>query len=131
MARTGKETTMLASYNLLYVDDAPRSRDFYADLFGQRPVEDSETFVLFVLPNGLKFGLWKNSGVVPAANRPGGFELGLPVDSRHEVDQVAGAWQAKGIEILQEPQDMDFGRTFTALDPDGHRLRVFHLDMGR
>jgi hypothetical protein len=27
--------------------------------------------------------------------------------------------------ILQPPTEMDFGRTFTAADPDGHRLRVF------
>jgi catechol 2,3-dioxygenase-like lactoylglutathione lyase family enzyme len=122
---------MLANYNLLYVDNPSKSRDFYADLFGQKPVEDSETFALFVLPNGLKFGLWKNTGVVPAANRPGGFELGLPVDSKDDVDRIAADWQTKGIEIIQEPENMDFGRTFTALDPDGHRLRVLYLDMGQ
>ena len=27
--------------------------------------------------------------------------------------------------ILQEPVQMDFGHTFVASDPDGHRLRVF------
>jgi hypothetical protein len=26
---------------------------------------------------------------------------------------------------VQPPTDMDFGRTFVALDPDGDRLRVF------
>jgi predicted enzyme related to lactoylglutathione lyase len=26
---------------------------------------------------------------------------------------------------LQQPTDIDFGRTFVGLDPDGHRLRVF------
>jgi catechol 2,3-dioxygenase-like lactoylglutathione lyase family enzyme len=120
---------MIANYNLLYVDNAPKSRDFYADLFGQKPVEDSENFVLFVLPNGVKFGLWNRRDVMPAANHPGGFELGLPVGSKGEVDRIAADWEAKGIEIIQEPQDMDFGRTFTALDPDGHRLRVMHLEM--
>jgi catechol 2,3-dioxygenase-like lactoylglutathione lyase family enzyme len=25
----------------------------------------------------------------------------------------------------QSPTELDFGRTFVALDPDGHRLRVF------
>jgi catechol 2,3-dioxygenase-like lactoylglutathione lyase family enzyme len=122
---------MLANYNLLYVDSAPKSRDFYADLFGQAPVEDSENFVLFVLPNGVKFGLWNKADVTPAANRPGGFELGLPVDSRADVDRAAAEWQRKGIEIIQEPADMDFGRTFTALDPDGHRLRVLYVDMAQ
>jgi hypothetical protein len=27
--------------------------------------------------------------------------------------------------VLQRPVDLDFGRTFVVLDPDGHRLRVF------
>ena len=34
-------------------------------------------------------------------------------------------WSLRGLPILQAPIDMDFGRTFVALDPDGHRLRVF------
>lgn len=120
---------MNASYNLLYVDSAPKSRDFYADLFGQKPVENSENFVLFVLPNGVKFGLWNRRDVTPAANQPGGFELGLPVASKDEVDRVAADWEAKGIEIIQAPVDLDFGRTFTALDLDGHRLRVLYVEM--
>ncbi len=33
----------------------------------------------------------------------------------------------RGVEIIQPPMEADFGRTFTAVDPDGHRLRVFHV----
>jgi hypothetical protein len=29
------------------------------------------------------------------------------------------------LKIAQAPTAMDFGMTFVALDPDGHRLRVF------
>ena len=32
---------------------------------------------------------------------------------------------AGGLTILQAPMQMDFGTTFVATDPDGHRLRVF------
>ena len=35
------------------------------------------------------------------------------------------AWVSRGVTIAQAPTDLDFGRTFVALDPDGHRLRVF------
>jgi predicted enzyme related to lactoylglutathione lyase len=42
------------------------------------------------------------------------------------VDAAHADWCNRGIAILQEPTDLDFGRTFTARDPDGHRLRVFH-----
>lgn len=31
----------------------------------------------------------------------------------------------RGLPMLQTPTTMDFGYTFTATDPDGHRLRVF------
>jgi hypothetical protein len=31
----------------------------------------------------------------------------------------------RGLPIAQAPTAMDFGPTFVALDPDGHRLRVF------
>ncbi len=34
-------------------------------------------------------------------------------------------WARRGLVIEQEPVTMDFGRTFVALDPDGHRLRVY------
>ena len=35
------------------------------------------------------------------------------------------AWSQRGLRIAQAPVGMDFGHTFVALDPDGHRLRVF------
>ena len=33
-------------------------------------------------------------------------------------------WVKRGLTIAQAPTQMDFGHTFVALDPDGHRLRV-------
>ncbi|MGI8766412.1 MAG: VOC family protein, partial [Gemmatimonadaceae bacterium] len=42
-----------------------------------------------------------------------------------DVDGMHAAWVARGIPIAQAPTDLDFGRTFVALDPDGHRVRVF------
>lgn len=41
------------------------------------------------------------------------------------VRALHAAWCARGLSILQAPVAMDFGLTFTAADPDGHRLRVF------
>ncbi|MBC7860514.1 MAG: drug:proton antiporter, partial [Burkholderiaceae bacterium] len=34
-------------------------------------------------------------------------------------------WARRGLAIIQTPIELDFGHTFVALDPDGHRLRVF------
>lgn len=40
------------------------------------------------------------------------------------VDHLHARWSAAGITIEQAPFTAVFGRTFVALDPDGHRLRV-------
>ncbi|WP_165690854.1 hypothetical protein [Consotaella salsifontis] len=39
-------------------------------------------------------------------------------------------WKADGIAIAQGPQAADFGLNFLALDPDGHRIRVWSIDEG-
>lgn len=118
-------------YLLLYVDSPEASGAFYAGLLGRQPVEASPTFALFVFESGLKLGLWSRHTVEPAAGAAGGGgELGFPVDDAAALDAVHDAWKARGVTILQAPTAMDFGRTFVAVDPDGHRLRVFALDAG-
>ena len=41
------------------------------------------------------------------------------------VDAIHSDWLHRGVQIAQNPTDLDFGHAFLALDPDGHRLRVF------
>lgn len=116
------------TYLLFYVDSPAASGRFYGDLLNLRPVEEAPTFVLFALPSGLKLGLWSRHTVEPAATAAGGGgELAISVASPDEVDRLCDAWWQRGLVILQPPVDLDFGRTFVALDPDGHRLRVFAL----
>jgi catechol 2,3-dioxygenase-like lactoylglutathione lyase family enzyme len=109
---------------LLYVADVPRSAAFYAELLGKPPVENSPTFAMLPFTEGLMLGLWGRAGVQPAAGNPGGGEIDFGVADAAAVDATCAEWRAKGRRIAQEPCDMDFGRTFVALDPDGHRLRV-------
>ena len=111
---------------LLYVADVPNSVQFYSNLLGRAPVEASPTFALFILPSGLAMGLWGKAGVMPAPTAAGGgSELGLKIDDVTEVDRIHADWQSKGATIALQPTDLDFGRSFVALDPDGHRLRVY------
>ncbi|TGQ33973.1 VOC family protein [Mesorhizobium sp. M00.F.Ca.ET.216.01.1.1] len=119
------------NFIILYVDKPEHSGAFYSALLGREPVETSPTFVLFVLDNGFKLGLWSRHTVEPAAAAAGGgaeivFALGTP----KAVDVTHADWTGRGLEILQKPTDMDFGRTFVALDPDNHRLRVYWLSDG-
>lgn len=111
---------------LLYVSDARRSAAFWSDLLGHAPVELADTFAMVPLGNAMMLGLWTIDGVVPAATLcGGGSEIAIAVASEAEVDAVHADWSARGRTILQAPTDMDFGRTFTAADPDGHRIRVY------
>lgn len=116
---------MTPDFILLYVNDATESARFYGALLGKRPLDASTGFVMFALSDTMRLGLWGNDTVAPAPNQPGGVEIGWPVESDADVDRLAGDWTARGITIVQQPENMAFGRTFTALDPDGHRLRVY------
>ena len=114
------------NYVLFYVEKPQASAAFYSALLQREPVENSATFALFVLDSGLKLGLWSRYTVEPpAAGRGGASELVFAVADADVVNQRHVEWSLRGLPILQAPSDMDFGRTFVALDPDGHRLRVF------
>ena len=112
------------NFVLLYVDSPKASAEFYAALLERQPVESSPNFAMFVLDNGVELGLWSRHTVEPKASAAGGgAEIAFPVEPA-AVDTICADWTRRGIAILQQPTDMDFGRTFVGLDPDGHRLRV-------
>jgi predicted enzyme related to lactoylglutathione lyase len=41
------------------------------------------------------------------------------------VEATHADWTRRGLRIAQVPTRMGFGTTFVAVDPEGHRLRVF------
>ena len=107
---------------ILYVADPAASAAFYTGLFGVGPFEESPNFVMFKLATGLMFGLWRRSDVKPPTPAlPGGNEL---VIMSGDVDALHAEWAARGIRLLGPPETAEFGRSFVAADPDGHRLRV-------
>jgi catechol 2,3-dioxygenase-like lactoylglutathione lyase family enzyme len=113
------------NFTLLYVKSPEASAAFYARLLGKPPVEASPTFTMFALDCGAMLGLWAAHTVEPAATAPGGGEIAFRVEGSDRVDALHTEWCQMGLSIAQSPVAMDFGRTFVALDPDGHRLRVF------
>jgi hypothetical protein len=81
---------------------------------------------MFALDSGVMLGLWSRRAVDPAATAsPGAGELAFALADDAAVDRTFADWEARGLRIAQSPTDLDFGHTFVALDPDGHRLRVF------
>lgn len=113
------------SLTLLFVSDPIASSAFYSRLFDQEPIEVSPTFSLFIFPNGMQLGFWSPKTAEPPAKvNPGGCEIAF---NEKNVDQRFDQWLALGVPILQPPTNMDFGRTFVAKDPDGHRIRVYRV----
>lgn len=115
------------NYILLSVANPARSQEFYSKLLNTQPVESSPSFVLYVLPNGIKLGLWIASGIEPKPLPAGGVEITFSETSDDAVRTTFTDWSDKGANILQPLTQMDFGFTFVASDPDGHRLRVFAI----
>ena len=113
------------NFVLLYVNSPADSVAFYAGLLGKPPVEASPTFAMFGLDSGVMLGLWAAHTVQPPATAAGGAEIAFAVDGMATDNAMHAEWSAKGLKIAQAPTAMDFGFTFVALDPDGHRLRVF------
>jgi predicted lactoylglutathione lyase len=82
---------------------------------------------MFALPSGVMLGLWSRHTVEPSAPATlgGGSEVAFAVESKQQVAVLYESWTSRGLRVAQKPVDLDFGHTFVALDPDGHRLRVF------
>ena len=88
------------------------------------------SFVALMSVCGLTLGVATLIVVLSVMN---GFERELrsrilAVTAHATLSGLSGSladWRAQGLRILQSITDMDFGRTFVALDPDGHRLRAY------
>ena len=115
------------NYLLLAVRDPLKSAELYSKLLGREPVERSRTFVLYVLPTGLKIGLWLADEMKPTPKTAGGVEISFSEESKDAVRATYAEWTRLGLKVVQEPTDMDFGFTFVVEDLDGHRLRPFVL----
>lgn len=117
--------TAYLGFVLLFVANPQKSGLFYQELFDMKPIEESPTFVMFALKNGVMLGLWSKYTAEPRIEAPAGaLEVCFPAD---DVDALYEAWGKKHLTIAQKPTDMDFGRTFVVLDPDGHRIRIYKL----
>jgi catechol 2,3-dioxygenase-like lactoylglutathione lyase family enzyme len=114
------------NFVVLYVANPQASAAFYADLLGRPVIDSSPTFAMLPLSDAVMLGLWQRQAVEPAATAAaGGSEVAFAAADAAAVQATCADWKQRGLSILQEPVQMDFGHTFTAADPDGHRLRVF------
>jgi predicted enzyme related to lactoylglutathione lyase len=102
------------------------SSTFYQALLDRPVAQSSSKFVVLPLGKGTMLGLWQRDNVEPSVvAEAGGGEIALTVADAEAVRATHEAWKARDVRIAQPPTAMAFGHTFVALDPDGHRLRVF------
>ena len=114
---------------VFYVEKVETSCAFYTALLGRSPMRQVPNFALYALEGNLTLGLRARHDVVPKPEAAaGGSELAFTVGTRAELDDLHLDWSHRGWRIVQQPIDQPFGYTFTALDPDGHRLRVMALN---
>lgn len=113
----------------LYVRDPSVSIRFYVDLFGVPAIEEHPGFAMLPMAPQSVLGLWKREEVVPPVGPRGeaGSEMAITASDREAVMDIYRRWTARGVAVVQEPTECEFGFTFTAVDPDGHRLRVMAL----
>jgi len=122
----GMTTIPDPNFVILYVENVSASTAFYSELFGRPPAESAPNFAMFALSSGVTLGLWARHDVKPATTAPSGAsEICIMLPSVEAVGLLHAEWLGRGLTILQPPTKMDFGHTFVAGDPDGHRLRVF------
>ncbi|WP_368192786.1 VOC family protein [Aeromonas sp. s8] len=119
---------LVPQFTILYVTNPTRSALFYRELFGREPVEESPTFAMFVFESGARLALWSSTTVEPAVTQTAGaMELAFALPDDDAVDRLSAEWLARGLTLIQVPTKMEFGYTCMALDPDGHRLRLYCL----
>ncbi|MCI0575658.1 MAG: VOC family protein [Chloroflexi bacterium] len=106
----------------LVVKDVAAATAFYQQQLGL-PVNEAESipnvYTQFDLNGGAIFGLisgFEQEGIGQS------FDAALLIP---DIDATYEQWKTAGVELLSEPTDMPFGRTFLFRTPDGHVLRAF------
>lgn len=114
------------NFLLLHVEDDAASATFYNDLLGIPIVDQRPGFAMLSLRDGVMLGLWARATVEPASSgQTGANEIAFAVADANAVETTHADWKRRGVPIIQAPTQMNFGTTFVAVDPDGHRLRIF------
>jgi predicted enzyme related to lactoylglutathione lyase len=114
------------NFLLLHVENDAASAVFYNELLGIPIIEQKPGFSMLPLRDGVMLGLWARETVEPkSTGQTGASEIAFVVADAGAVEATHADWKRRGLSIIQAPTRMSFGATFVALDPDGHRLRVF------
>lgn len=121
---------------LFYVKSPIASAAFYSRILGVEPVVKTPSLVIFSLNHGVMFALSSRYTAEPnVESQPGSSEICFFYEN---IDALFESWAMQGIIIAKEPtnrqcgaHNMDMVRNFVALDPDGHRIRVYRIEKSK
>jgi predicted enzyme related to lactoylglutathione lyase len=109
------------TYAIVTTNDVPRARRFFTEKLGLGTEDDEgDRFSQFTTRDG---SLWAVMQAPPHAST-NGVELYLTVD---DVDAAYRTWKERGVEMVTEPWDAPFGRTFAFKDEDGRVLHAYAM----
>ena len=107
------------TYTIVTTDDVPRARRFFTEQLGLETEDDmGDEFSQFTTRDGSMWAVMKT----PAEASGNSIELYLKVD---DTDAAYATWKARGVEMVTEPWDAPFGRTFAFKDADGRVLHAY------
>ena len=107
------------TYAIVTTQDVPRARRFFREKLGLTTEDDmGDAFSQFTTRAGTLWAVMQ----APTHQPPPGVELYLQVD---DVDAAYGLWKERGVDMVTEPHDQPFGRTFAFKDPDGRVLHAY------
>ncbi len=109
------------NYLGIVVDDLEAATAFYRDALGMT-VDEQQSMpgqhTAFQLEGDTVLALQAGSQVPDSQ----AFEPTVQVE---DADATHAAWKARGVELLDEPNDQFFGRTFLFRTPQGHVIRAY------
>lgn len=112
----------------LGIADVARSKRFYMEGFGWKPVFEAEGIVFYQM-NGLMLGTWLASALDEDARRtgrtPGAFSVAHNVTSKEAVQPLIDKLASAGGSVLRPADAPPHGgfRGYVA-DPDGHAWEI-------
>lgn len=117
----------------LGVRDFERSYKFYTETLGWKPASASQDDVAFFQAGGVVFGIYPREKLAedalasPEGNGFAGVTLACNTRSEQEVDDIIQDLEAKGVEIVKQPQKVFWGGYSSYFaDPDGFHWEVAH-----
>lgn len=114
-----------ANYIALIVEDVDKTATFYKEKLGMKTNDEltvSGKHAIFQLEGGAMFAL---QGAIEAKDGSAinqSIAVALAVD---DADSCYAELKKQGVELIDEPNDMPYGRTFLMRAPDGQVLRIY------